>query len=166
MDMDAMPSILFPVPELVARRARVPGKVSVRDWAEVRLGPGLLGFLMTARGTGEAPPGRGTHPMTGVPLGVGIEAAIQAASGKENGIDVLRACEWVFESPVEAGDVLRGRGEVVSLGTRCIRAHVEVFGESADGREPGSRLLLKGEVILVRVVDGRAVCLDSLVHFE
>jgi hypothetical protein len=165
MDMDVTPSPSFRVPELVARHTKVPGKVSVGDWAEVRLGPGLLEFLMTARGAG-APPGRGTHPMTGVPLGVGIEAAIQAASGKENGIDVLRACECVLESPVSAGEVLRARGEVVSLGRRCVRAHLKVYGELTDCSESTNRLLLKGEVILVRVVEGKAVRLDSLVHLD
>lgn len=143
----------FPQPQVVSRTTREAGAISLGDVADVRLEPGLLAFLMTPVEAGDPPPGRGTHPMSGVPLGIAIEAAICAVDGKARGIDVLRACEIAFESHVRPDDVLRARAEVIAVGGKSVRLQVEIRAEQDD------RLLLRGNVVLVRVVDGRAVAL-------
>jgi len=140
-------------PSVEARLQAVPGKVSVGDWAEVRLEPGLLAFLMKPDGGTGVPPGRGVHPMSGIPLGIGVEAAIVAASGRENGIDVLRACHCVYESPMRPDEPVVARGEVSAIGQRHISVKMEVRSE-ADGR-----LLMQGQAVLVKT-DGTTKAAD------
>ena len=85
------------------------------------------------------------------------EAAIVAASGKENGIDVLRACECQFDSPIRADEAVVARGEITGLGRRHVEVRIEVRSEG-DGR-----LLMGGEVVLVRVgSDGAATDITDL----
>lgn len=112
--------------------------------------PGLLEWLMTEQTPGGNRPGRRTHPMSGLPLGIGIEAAILAASGKENGIDVLRACDVDFVYPIGQKDIVIAKGEVLKLSHRHLTVKMEV------SRESDGKLLLSGKAILVRSVDGRA----------
>lgn len=145
-------------PTVLARLQAVAGKVSAGDWAEVRLETGLLALLMKPDGGTGVPPGRGVHPMSGIPLGIGVEAAIVAASGRENGIDVLRACHCAYESPMRPHEPVVARGEVLAIGQRHVSVKMEVRSE-ADGR-----LLMRGESVLVRT-DGttKAADLSSLV---
>jgi hypothetical protein len=140
----------FPVPELLSRHQRVPGRVAVGDHAEVRLAAGLLDFLMTP-GDGEAPPpGRGTHPMSGLPLGLAVEAAIRAVDGHTTGIDVLRACTCEFLSPVQRSAALVARARVVRLGRRSVTLHAELFHE----HNPDA--IFRAECTLVRAPRGSA----------
>ncbi|HEQ60520.1 MAG TPA: hypothetical protein ENN74_02815 [Firmicutes bacterium] len=145
-------------PTVQARRQAVPGKVSVGDFAEVRLEPGLLALLMKPAAETGVPPGRGVHPMSGIPLGLGVEVAIVAASGKENGIDVLRACHCAYESPMRPNEPVVARGEVQETGQRHVTVNMEVRS-GADGR-----LLMRGEAVLVKT-DGttKAADLSSLI---
>ena len=165
MPLDSVASVLKPsrmvsqqpgIPEFVpprvtGRRVQIEGRVSRGDWASVILEDGLLGFLCTTAPEAAHPPARGTHPMTGVPLGVAVEAGIVACGGSENGIAVLRACEARFESPVRMDEALDARAEVASVGAR----HVEIAAlvrSAADGRD-----ILTAKLVLVRVgPDGRA----------
>ncbi|MBX3728143.1 MAG: thioesterase family protein [Candidatus Sumerlaeia bacterium] len=140
----------FPVPELLSREQRVPGRVAVGDRAAVRLAPGLLDFLMTPPGGDVPPPGRGTHPMSGLPLGLAVEAAIQAVDGHANGIDVLRACTCEFLAPVQRSAALVARARVVRLGRRSVTLHTELFHE----HNPDA--IFRAECTLVRAPRGSA----------
>lgn len=151
---DSVPD--FPMPEVVSERRRAEGRIAVGDRAEVRLRPGLLRFLMTGRGPAGERPGRRVHPMTGLPLGIAIEAAILAAGGKSTGLTVLKACEVTFTAPIDAEDVVLATGEIVSLGRRHVRASILVR------REEDNLPILRGEVVLVAVEDGRAVNVTHL----
>jgi len=152
------PPSAFPVPEVLSLAVREPGRVAVGDRAETRLAPGLLGWLMTPPAPGAPPPARGTHPMSGLPLGLAVEAAITAASGRRNGLDTLRAARVEYESPIRAEEPALARAEITARGRRHVTARVEVRS-AAD-----NRLLLRGEVTLVRVdpATGRAADLTSL----
>ena len=119
--------------------------------------PGLLTFLATPfpDEKGENP-GKHVHPMSGIPLGLGIHAAIVAVGGRENGVDVLRRCECSYESPVPFDEPVVASAEVVALATRSVRCRVEVRGES------DNRLLMKGDIILVHSKDGAAQSITRL----
>ncbi len=133
-----------PRPRIVSRHTAVPGKISRGDWAEVEMQPGILDFLMHKEDQDTPPVGHRTHPMTGIPIGLAVDAAIAAASGRDTGVDVLRHCEATFESPIARDQAVLARGQVVELGRRHVRATATVTS-LADGR-----LLTKVNVILVR----------------
>lgn len=137
-----------PRPRVTRSHATVPGRISLGDWAEVELESGILTFLMYKEERESLPVGHRTHPMTTIPIGLAVDAAIVAASGKETGVDVLRACEAVFESPILEDESVVARGEVVELGRRHIKANA-TLKSLADGR-----LLTRVQVVLVRTVGG------------
>ncbi len=137
-----------PRPRVVRRHTAVPGKISVGDWAEVELQPGLLDFLMQKDRQDLPPVGHRTHPMTGIPIGLAVDAAIVATSGAETGVDVLRHCEATFESAIARDQAALARGEVVELGRRHVKANATVTSLE-DGR-----LLTRVSVVLVRTVGG------------
>lgn len=141
----------FPAPELLSRHTAVPGRVSVGDTAAIRLHPGLLKWLMTSPADDIPPPGRGIHPMSGIPLGIAVEAAIIAASGKELGNDVLKSCTSDHLLPVYGSEELRAEGTVTTVGRR----HVEV--ETVVSRCSDDAPVYRGTMILVHVKGGRAV---------
>jgi hypothetical protein len=138
------------MPETVSLQTQKEGKVCIGDSAEVRLDPGLLRFLMTEVTRGGNRPGRRIHPMSGIPLGIAIEAAILAASGKKHGIDVLRACECDYLFPIGIDDSVVAYGEVIELGKR----HISVLMELR--RLPDHKLLMKGKAVLVHSLNGKA----------
>ncbi|MCX7719428.1 MAG: hypothetical protein N2111_13645 [Candidatus Sumerlaeaceae bacterium] len=141
----------FPKPEVLEVIRSDPRRVRIGDCATVRLAPGLLDFLMTSPNGSAAARGRGTHPMSGIPLGIALEAAIEACGGQETGIDVLRACECTYDSPVRRDEPLIGRARVGEIGPRHITLEATAESE-ADGR-----ILIRARLVLVRVgEDGRA----------
>lgn len=141
----------FPAPEVTSRDRAIDGYVSVGDRATVLLKPGLLSWMMAEPRPGAPPPGRGVHPMSGIPLGLAVEAAIEAASGKELGNDVLKACTGEHLIPVYGKETLEAEAHVVSVGRR----HVEV--EAVVRRFEDGEIAYRARVILVRVVGGRAM---------
>jgi acyl-coenzyme A thioesterase PaaI-like protein len=86
--------------------------------------------------------------MTTVPLGLAIDAAIEAAGGYDLDVTTLRYCSFSMEAFTSNRRPLRATGRIVRLGRRHVEAEVEV-------RE-GERLILTGRVGLVRVRGGRA----------
>ena len=141
----------FPHPKVLEVIRADGQRVRVGDSASVHLEPGLLDFLMTSPDGSGAARGRGTHPMTGIPLGVALEAAIEACGGQETGIDVLRACDCTYDSPVRPKEGLIGRARVGEVGAR----HVIV--EATTESEADGRILMRARLVLVRVGgDGRA----------
>lgn len=141
----------FTPPHPVDGRAECAGRPTPGDWAEVRLEPGLLAFLMAPPAGCDVPLARGTHPMSGLPLGLAVEAAIAASSGRATGATVLRACQCTYESPASAFEALAARATVTETGPRHVGATAEV--RSAADR----RLVMRATLTLVRVGgDGRA----------
>jgi hypothetical protein len=135
-------------PQTVALQRRAATAVSLGDEAVVEEGPELLQLLMRPFAGGTAPLGRGIHPMTTVPLGLAIDAAIEAAGGYDLDVTTLRYCSFSMEAFTSNRHPLRATGRIVRLGRRHVEAEVEV-------RE-GERLILTGRVGLVRVRGGRA----------
>jgi hypothetical protein len=135
-------------PQTVALQRRSPAAVSLGDEAVVEEGPELLQLLMRPYTGSTAPLGRGIHPMTTVPLGLAIDAAIEAAGGYDLDVTTLRYCSFSMEAFTSNRRPLRATGRIVRLGRRHVEAEVEV-------RE-GERLILTGRVGLVRVRGGRA----------
>src|SRR5262249_3493029 len=135
-------------PRTVGAQRRRQGTISLGDEATVEEGPELLQLLMRPYGNASAPLGRGIHPMTTVPLGLAIDAAIEAAGGYALDVTTLRYCSFSMEAFPSNRRPLQATGRIIGLGRRHLEAEVEV-------RE-GERLILRGRVGLVRVRGGRA----------
>lgn len=140
-------------PRTTASRRREAGKISLDDEATVEEGPELLQLLMRPYEGAPAPLGRGIHPMTTVPLGLAIDAAIEAAGGYDVDVTTLRYCNFSMEAFTSNRQALRATGRVVRLGRRHVEVEVEVWETE--------RLILRGRVGLVRVRGGKAMPLGD-----
>lgn len=138
-------------PRTVASRRRQAGSIALDDEATVEEGPELLQLLMRPYDGASVALGRGIHPMTTVPLGLAIDAAIEAAGGYDLDVTTLRYCNFSMEGFTSNRRALRATGRIVRLGRRHIEAEVEVW--------EAERLILRGRVGLVRVRGGRATTL-------
>ena len=136
-------------PRAVAYHRQTPGKIRVGDSASVDEGPELMQLLMRPYGPSSFPLGRGLHPMTTVPLGLAIDAAIEAAGGYPLEVTTLRYCSFSMEAPTSNRRPLRATGTVTKIGRRHVETDVAVWEQD--------RLILKGSIGLVRVRGGRAV---------
>lgn len=136
-------------PRALARRQQVSGKISVGDGATMEEGPELVKLLMRPYGPNAYPLGRGIHPMTTVPLGLAIDAAIEAAGGYELEVTTLRYCRFSMEAPTTNQRTLRGSATITTIRRRHVEAEVQVHELD--------RLILRAEIGLVRVRGGRAV---------
>lgn len=136
-------------PRALARRQQVPGKVTAADTATLEEGPELVKLLMRPYGANSFPLGRGIHPMTTVPLGLAIDAAIEAAGGYDLEVTTLRYCSFSMEAPMSNQRPLRANGTVTQIGRRHVEVEVQVL--------ENDRLILKGQIGLVRVRGGRAM---------
>ena len=144
-------------PRALARHQQVPGKLSIGDTATLDEGPELLKLLMRPYGPNSFPLGRGIHPMTTVPLGLAIDAAIEAAGGYALEVTTLRYCRFSMEAPTSNQRALRGSARITAIGNRHVETHAEVHELD--------RLILTAEIGLVRVRGGRAVELaDRVSH--
>lgn len=65
-------------------------------------------------------------------------------------VGVLRAMNFSLEGPVSCRDPLVASAVVSAVGRRSVRVEVRVKEENSE------RLILRGEAVLVRVVNGRA----------
>jgi hypothetical protein len=148
-----MSDVRPPAP-LVYRR-RYQGRIALGDSATLEEGPELLQLLMRPYGPSTHPLGRGIHPMTTVPLGLAIDAAIEAAGGYALEVTTLRYCHFSMEAPTSNRRPLRAAATVTKIGSRHLECDVTVW-------ELG-RVVLRGQVGLVRVRGGRAVALDDRV---
>lgn len=142
-------------PRAVERQRRQPGKISLGDNAVLEEGPELLQLLMRPYGPAHSPLGRGIHPMTTVPLGLAIDAAIEAAGGYDVDVCTLRYCSFSMEAPTSNRRTLRAAGTVTSVGRRHVETEVAVWELE--------RLILKGKIGLVRVRGGKAVPIQDRV---
>ena len=135
-------------PHVVALSRRSPQRITLGDSATVEQGPELLQQLMRPAPGQAAPLGRGIHPMTTVPLGLAIDAAIEAAGGYALDVTTLRYCSFSMEHFTSNRRPLRAVARIVELGTRHVECATEV-------RE-GDRLICTARIGLCRVRGGRA----------
>lgn len=99
--------------------------------------------------------GRAIHPMTTVPLGLAIDAAIEAAGGYRLEVTTLRYSSFSMEAPTSNRRTLTATAIVTLTGRR----HIEVTCTVTEGE----RTILQGIFGLVRVVRGRASRLTDVV---
>ncbi len=131
-----------------------PDRIAVGDWARLRCSDELLRLLMSRYRDATAPLGRAIHPMTTVPLGLAIDAAIEAAGGARLEVTTLRYSSFSMEAPTSNRRPLLATARIEVVGRR----HVEVACVVAEG----DRTILTGRFGLVRVVRGRAAPLGPL----
>ena len=93
--------------------------------------------------------------MTTVPLGLAIDAAIEAAGGYDLEVTTLRYCSFSMEAPTSNRRPLRSSATITRIGRRHVEADVSVWEMD--------RLILKGTVGLVRARGGRAIPLEDRV---
>lgn len=167
------PIIQLFAPEVVQVVRAVPDCITVGDRARVRLYPGIFDLLMNPVAGGRVPVGKDLHPMTTVPVGIAIDAATEACGHSQTGVGVLRALEISMEAPVSMNLPLEAVARVAEVGARHVTVAVDVVevgevgvaaavveeeGRAEEGRtqpRPG-RLILRGKVVLVKVVGGKA----------
>jgi hypothetical protein len=137
----------------VRRQRRDEDSINLGDEATLEEGPELLKLLMRPYGGAAFPLGRGIHPMTTIPLGLAIDAAIEAAGGYALEVTTLRYCTFSMEAPTSNRKPLRATATIVEIGRRHVDADAEVW---EDGR-----LILRTRIGLVRVRGGRAMSLDD-----
>lgn len=142
-------------PRALEYRRKFQRKIAPGDSAILEEGPELLQLLMRPYGASSAPLGRGIHPMTTVPLGLAIDAAIEAAGGYDLEVTTLRYCSFSMEAPTSNRRPLRGSATITKIGRRHVEADVSVWELD--------RLILKGTVGLVRARGGRATPLEDRV---
>jgi hypothetical protein len=136
-------------PREVERHRRRDGVITLGDEATLEEGPELLRLLMRPYGRASFPLGRGLHPMTTVPLGLAIDAAIEAAGGYALEVTTLRYCSFTMEAPTSMRRPLRATGRVVEIGRRHVEVEAQVLEDD--------RLLLRARIGLVRTRGGRAL---------
>lgn len=135
------------------RQRRRDSAISLGDEATLEQGPEPLDLLMHPLAGAASPLGRGIHPMTTVPLGLAIDAAIEACGGYSLEVTTLRYCTFSMEAPTSNRRALRATGRVATIGRRHVEVAVEVWEDS--------RLILQGRIGLVRVRGRRAASLED-----
>lgn len=130
---------------------QVPGHISLGDTATLVSGPELLQRLLCPDPGQVFALGRDIHPMTTVPLGLAIDAAITAINGTVLDVGVLRYCSCSMEHFTSNRRSLQAVARVAELGSRHVECFVEVM-------EVG-RLICTARVGLCQVRGGRAVSL-------
>ena len=136
-------------PRVLRIKRKVPRRISLGDAATLEDGPELLQRLLRPEPGQAFALGRGIHPMTTVPLGLAIEAAITAINGT-----VLRYCSCSMEHFTSNRRPLRAVARVAELGARHVECAVEVW-------EP-ERLICTARIGLCQVRGGRAAPLAAL----
>ncbi len=141
--------------EILSVNRQQEGAITVGDEAWCRHPPGLLAWLAEEI-TPTLRRGSGVHPMTGLPIGMAVHAAIVACDGERTGIGVCRALKASLESPMTPSDTIWSYGRIIEIGYRHVTCYAEAWAE-----ENPLRLIAKLEVVLIRVENGRAVPLWS-----
>lgn len=148
------PASVHPARTTASRRA-LSDRITIGDTVTLETDPELLRLLMSRYRGASAPLGRAIHPMTTVPLGLAIDAAIEAVGGYRLEVTSLRYSSFSMEAPTSNRRTLTAMAIVTLIGRR----HVEVSCTVTEGE----RTILLGTFGLVRVVHGRASRLTDVV---
>ena len=141
------PSSVHPARITASQRA-LHDRISIGDTVTLETSAELLRLLMSRYRGAPAPLGRAIHPMTTVPLGLAIDAAIEAAGGYRLEVTTFRYSSFSMEAPTSNRRTLTAMAIVTLVGRR----HVEVACTVTEAE----RTILRGIFGLVRVVRGRA----------
>ena len=145
-------------PRVIAEQRRVADRIALGDTATLEDGPALLQHLR------ERAPGQifvlGTaiHPLTTIPLGLAIDAAILAANGRTLSISHLRYCSFSMERVISTDRPLRARARVAELGAHHLECVVEVREDE--------HLICQARIGLCQVREGRAAPLGHFYVFD
>lgn len=144
------PILCLTAPRVNQVERQDPTRITLGDKACCRLEPGIFALLMNPMGGSAFPVGKDLHPMSTVPAGIAIDAAVEACGGDVTGFSTLRATSFSLEAPVSCREPLIATGEVTRIGDRSVTVAVRVVEEGSQ------RLILQGEAVMVRVVGGQA----------
>ena len=145
-------------PRVISEQRRVADRIALGDTATLEDGPALLQHLRERAPGQTFALGTAIHPLTTVPLGLAIDAAILAANGRVLSISHLRYCSFSMERIISTDRPLRATARVAELGAHHLECVVEVREDE--------HLICQTRIGLCQVRDGRAAPLGHLYVFD
>ncbi len=147
-------------PQVISERRRVADRIALGDTATLEDGPALLQHLRAPVPGETFALGTAIHPLTTVPLGLAIDAAIVAANGRVLSISHLRYCSFSMERIISTDPPrpLRAIARVAELGAHHLECVVEVREDE--------HLICQARIGLCQVREGRAAPLGQLYVFD
>ena len=145
-------------PRVIAERRRVTDRIALGDTATLEDGPALLQHLRERAPGQTFALGTAIHPLTTVPLGLAIDAAILAANGRTLSISHLRYCSFSMERAISTDRPLRATARVAELGAHHLECVVEVREDE--------HLICEARIGLCQVREGRAAPLGHFYVFD
>ncbi len=147
-------------PRVVAERRRVADRIALGDTATLEDGPALLRHLREQAPGQTFALGTAIHPLTTVPLGLAIDAAIVAANGRVLSISHLRYCSFSMERGIATDPPrpLRAMARVAELGAHHLECVVEVREDE--------HLICEARIGLCQVREGRAAPLGQFYVYD
>ena len=142
-------------PRVIAERRRVADRIALGDTATLEDGPALLRHLRERAPGQTFALGTAIHPLTTVPLGLAIDAAIVAANGRTLSISHLRYCSFSMERVIATDPPrpLQATARVAELGAHHLECVVEVREDE--------HLICQARIGLCQVREGRAAPLGQ-----
>ena len=141
-------------PRVISEQRRVADRIALGDTATLEDGPALLQHLRERAPGQTFALGTAIHPLTTVPLGLAIDAAILAANGRVLSISHLRYCSFSMERVISTDRPLRATARVAELGAHHLECVVEVREDE--------HLICQTRIGLCQVREGRAAPLGHL----
>ena len=141
-------------PRVISEQRRVADRIALGDTATLEDGPALLQHLRERAPGQTFALGTAIHPLTTVPLGLAIDAAILAANGRVLSISHLRYCSFSMERIISTDRPLRATARVAELGAHHLECVVEVREDE--------HLICTARIGLCQVREGRAAPLGHL----
>ena len=145
-------------PRVIAEQRRVADRIALGDTATLEDGPALLQHLRERAPGQTFVLGTAIHPLTTIPLGLAIDAAILAANGRTLSISHLRYCSFSMERVISTDRPLRARARVAELGAHHLECVVEVREDE--------HLICQARIGLCQVREGRAAPLGHFYVFD
>ncbi len=145
-------------PRVISERRRVADRIALGDTATLEDSPALLRHLRALAPGQTFALGTAIHPLTTIPLGLAIDAAILAANGRALAISHLRYCSFSMERIISTEQPLRAIARVAELGTHHLECVVEVREDE--------HLICQARIGLCQVREGRAAALGHLYVFD
>jgi len=144
-------------PRIISEQRSVFDRIALGDSAILEDSPGLLQHLRAPVSGQTYALGTAIHPLTTIPLGLAIDAAILAANGRLLKISHLRYSSFSMEGATSAIRPLKAEARVVELGEHHIECCVDVW--------ENEQLICRARIGLCQVMDGCAASLVRLYVF-
>ncbi|MAG36808.1 MAG: hypothetical protein CL878_11285 [Dehalococcoidia bacterium] len=145
-------------PRVISEQRRDADRIALGDTATLEDSPALLQHLRERAPGQTFALGTAIHPLTTIPLGLAIDAAILAVNGRALKIAHLRYSSFSMERIIATTRPLRAVARVAELGAHHIECVVEVWEDE--------HLVCKARIGLCQVRDGRAALLAHLYTFD